>query len=239
MKLAEFLKQLKNDHTTNYVVVCPDLLGLRQYLPKVLASGASEEDIHVVDAKTLNADGVRMLEAEANRAPRGSSNKNHFFIFSGHVMSGSLAAPLLKVMEEAKRARFIVQLQEETRATRALCSRLTKVSLAFMTRDAVVGNLQRKNVDVAAVDRFGLYDGTLEGTEQAIGMRDAVVSARREMKRGARGLAVALNGEVVNSLAFTRAWGDKMTEDEKRFLDRRDTEDRRRIVVLQVLARAS
>lgn len=239
MKLGQFLQQLKNDHTSNYAVVCPDLLGLRQHLPKALAAGASEEDIHVVDAKVLNADGVRLLEEEANRAPRGSSNKTHFFIFSGHVLSSALVAPLLKVMEEAKRARFIFQLQEETQATKALCSRMTRVRLAFMSKDVVIGNLQRMNVDVGAIDRLNLYDGTLEGTAQAIGMRDAVVSARREMKRGARGLAVALNGEVVNSLAFTRAWGDKMLEEEKRYLGRRDTEDRRRIVVLQVLSRAS
>lgn len=237
MKIQTFMKLVGAPGRTNYFVVAPDDLGLSLLLTKVLEPIACAEDVHFVEAGGLTKDAARELEKEARLAPRGSSELTHFYIWGSQRLPVDSVGPLLKAVEEAKYARFVFQAQVVSRKLRTLMSRCQVVSLSFLSRKVVLGNLRAMSQDARTVEQQDLYDGTLQGTIKALQMKDSLAAIVRELKRGTRGLTVALAPDVIGSSAFPAALGPFLTEGEREFLARSDTPERRKLVLFLAASR--
>lgn len=237
MKIQTFMKLVGQTGRSNFFVICPDDLGLNLLLTKVLEPIAVQEDVHFVEAGGLTKDAARELERDARLAPRGSSELTHFFIWGAQRLSVDSVGPLLKAVEEAKYSRFLFQAQVVSRKLHTLMSRSQIVSLPFLAKKVVLGNLRAMNMDAKMVDQAGLYDGTLQGTMRALQMKDTLASINRELKRGPRGMTAALVPDVIGSLAFVSALSPHLTDEERRYLGRQDTPERRKLVLFLAMAR--
>lgn len=237
MDVQKFLKRVVQDSETNFFVVCPDNLGLLSLLQGVLVSVANAEDIHSVPASALVKERVQQLEKDAHLGPRGSSERTHFFIYGMKDLPVESAGPLLKTVEESKFARFIFQTQAPRRKLSTIRSRCQIVQLPFLTKRVVLGTMKARDKDALTADRLGLYDGTLDGTEKALGVKDTVADIRRELKKGFRGLVTLLSDEMINSLVFRQVVWPEMTDSEREFLERWDNPSRRRLVAFLVSRR--
>lgn len=237
MNVQTFLKLVAQPERTNFFVVCSDDLGLSLLLQKVLESIAVAEDIKFVSAEGLTKASARNLEKEARLAPRGSSSLTHFFIWGAQKLPTDSVGPLLKAVEEARYARFIFQTQVQLKKLTTLMSRSQVIRLPFLSRKMVLGNIRAMNLDAKTVDQQGLYDGTLQGSIRALQAKDTIAAIHRELKRGPRGLAAAMTQEVIGSLVFVSAISPFLSRAELRFLERGDTPDRRRIVLLLAMSR--
>jgi len=222
---------------TNYLVICSNTLGLNTFLSKVLSKQAAQEDIYFHDAASITVEKARQIERESRLAPRGSSKFTHFFIYNLQNIPQGSAQPLLKVAEEAKYARFIFQTQFLPRKVRTLMSRSVVLSLPFMPKSVVLANMKAMNLDAKMADQLNLYDGTLGGTIAALQMKDALTNIRRELGRGPRGFAALVNPETIGSLAFMPAMDAVLTEEERFYLKRGDTPDRRKLALFLVTER--
>jgi len=222
---------------TNYFVVCPDDLGLRMLVKIPLRKIATPKDVEFFAGKKFTKDKARKLERDARKAPSGGSKYQHFIITELQKIPTESVGPLLKVVEEARWSRFVFQAQHVPRRVRTLMSRSRVVRLPFLSRKVVLGNLRTLQYDAKTADERGFYDGTLEGTIKSLNMKDLVLELRKEVKKGMLSLPWLMTTEVVNSLAFRHAMYDFMTVGERGYLEVEDTEDRRRLVLYQVLTR--
>lgn len=238
MILQQFLKVIAQQPGSNFFVTAPTNLGLTMMIQGALSGVANKEDVYFHAAETLTKEKVLQLEREARLAPRGSSKHSHFYVYGCEVLPRSSIGPLLKVVEEARFARFIFQAQGEQGFLGTIKSRCSEVSLPFLSKRVVMGNLKALNYDTLAVERLGLYDGTIEGTVKALATKDTTMEIRRELERGARGAAVLLDDEVVQSPALVGILREKATREERSFLARGDTESRRRLVLFLASRRA-
>lgn len=237
MKIQEFLKLVGEPGRTNYFVVCPDDLGLNTLLPKALRRLASPEDYRAVDATDLTKERARQLERECRLAPRASSDHTHFFVSRLQKLNSESVGPLLKAAEEAKYARFIFQAQFVPRKIQTLMSRSSVVRLPFLSKSIVLANIKAMNYDAKTVDHLNLYDGTLGGTVKALQMKDTMLSIRREMSNGMKGLPAMMGTEVLNSLAFEQGTADFFLPEEQAFLRRSNSLTRKKLVVFLALSR--
>lgn len=237
MKIQDFLKIVGQRGRLNYFVLCPDELGLSLLLQGALSAIAVPEDIHFHDAEGITKEKARQIEAEARLASRGGSELQHFFIYSLQKLPADSTGPLLKAVEDARYARFIFQAQSTPRKIHTLMSRSSVVKLPFLTKAMVLANLKAMNHDAKLADDLNLYDGTLAGTIRALGMKDTLVSIRREMSRGLRGISAVYTPEVLGSLAFESATYDFFTEKERRFLGKNPTPDRKKLALFLATSR--
>lgn len=233
----------RDQERTNYFLICPDNLGLLSLLPNALRKVAAAEDIHVFDAEGITKEKARQIEQEARKGPLAGSTYTHFFLHGLQKIHPESVGPLLKATEEARFARFVFQAQARTRKTNTLMSRSTVIQLPFLTKKAVYGNMRVKHLDAETAEDLGLYDGTLEGTIKALGMKDMLTELRRELKMGARGIAAFFgmddrgNNPLLESAAFDTALSQHMTKEEKEFLRRNPTPERKKLVLFQIAQR--
>jgi len=220
-------------------MTCPDELGLSLLLQGALAPIAAAEDIHFYDGEGITREKARQIEAEARLGARGGSELQHFFLYSLHKLPTDSVGPLLKAVEDAKFARFIFQAQATPRKIYTLMSRSAVVRLPFLSKEMVLANLKAMNHDAKTADELKLYDGTLAGTIRALGMKDTTMLIRREMAKGLRGIAGTFSEEVLGSIAFQYATYDHLTPQERRFLGRNPSDDRKKIVLFLAMGRMS
>jgi len=237
MKTSQFLKLLQQPGRTNFAAVASSTLGLTTLIPRTLQRIAAEIDIHVYSAGSLTKEKVRQIGREAMMAPRGSSDLTHFLIYDLQHIAVQSVGPLLKVVEDAQYGRFIFQTQKQVRKVSTLLSRASVVRLPFLKEQVVLGNMKELKLDAATAQRLKLYDGTLGGTIESLGMKDTLVAMQREMKAGARGLVTLLSEEYTNSLVFDRAVYDKISKAERDYLARHDDLARRKVVLYLVTQR--
>lgn len=239
MLIKTFLTLTEGGHRANYFIVAPDLLGLHLLLPRSLAKVAAKEDIHFFDAANVTKEKARQIEKESRKAPVGSSDFSYFVITGLQNLPTDSVGPLLKAVEEAKYAVFLFQAQHIPRAVRTLLSRSILVKLPFLSKKAVLGNMQTLHYDARTADDLGLWDGTLSGTIKAVSMKDTLLSIRRDMRLGARGLPSTQADDVIGSLAFETAVGPLLNPSESAFLKRDSSADRRRLAVFLASERTS
>jgi len=220
---------------TNYLVVCPDELGLSLLLQGALKKIAVAEDIQFLDAENITKAKARQLEIDARSASRGGSDLNHFFIYRLQYLPTDSVGPILKAVEEAKYSRFIFQAQNVPRKVRTLMSRSSVVRLPFLSKRVVLGNMKAMNHDARTADRMNLYDGTLGGTIKSLAGRDAIIGIQRDLKRGMRGLVGMYNPDILNSLVFDVATYNYFTEEERRYLKMAKLKDKKRYTSRQKL----
>lgn len=239
MQIKTFLTLTEGGHRANYFILAPDQLGLQLLLPRSLGKVAAREDIHFFDAASVTKEKARQIEKESRKAPVGSSDFSYFVLTSLQNLPTDSVGPLLKAVEEAKYAVFLFQAQYIPRAVRTLLSRSILVKLPFLSKKVVLGNMQTLHYDARTADELNLYDGTLSGTIRAVAMKDTLLSIRRDMRLGARGLPSTQVDEVIGSLAFDTAVGPMLSESEFQFLKRDSGPDRRRLAVFLASERAS
>ena len=231
MKIQEFLRMAQFPDRTNFFVVCSNDLGLGMLLPRSLKKIASPEDYYAYQAENITKAKAREIEAEARKAPRAGSELSHVFIAGLEKLPTDSVGPLLKAAEEARWTRFIFQAQEVPEKIHTLMSRSNVVKLPFLSKKAVLGNLQRMNYDAKTADRLNLYDGTLDGTIRTLAMKDTIVEIRRELKGGSRGVTALFQNEIVNSLALDSAVKDVILPEEREFMDREESPARTKLVL--------
>jgi hypothetical protein len=244
MRPAEFLSLMGRDQErTNYFVICSDSLGLLSLLPAALKKVAAAEDIHVFDAEGITKEKARQIEEEARKGPLAGSKHTHFFLYSLQNMPSESVGPLLKAVEEAVFARFVFQAQVRTKKTHTLMSRSSVVYLPFLSKKTVLTNMRAKHLDAKTADELNLYDGTLDGTIRALGMKDMLTELKRETKSGMRGIAALYATDekggypLLGSAAFDAAFEPLLTPQEKAYLRRNPTADRKKLVVYHALQR--
>jgi len=231
LRIQEFLRIVNYPDRTNFFVICANDLGLGMLLPRTLKKIASPEDYTAYQAENVTKAKAREIEAEARKAPRAGSQLSHVFVAGMEKLPTDSAGPLLKAAEEARWTRFIFQAQDIPEKLHTLMSRSNVVRLPFLSRKAVLGNLQRLNYDAKTVDRLNLYDGTLDGSIRTLVMKDMVIEIRRELKGGSRGLTSLFSNEIVNGLALTPAIKDKVLPEELEFMKREDNPARTKLVL--------
>lgn len=192
-------------------------------------------------AGDLTKDKARQLEADVRMAPRAGSALTHVFIYHLQKLPKESAGPLLKAIEEARYARFIFQAQTVPKHTKAIMSRCQVIRLPFLSKRVVLANMQAKAHDAKTADQLVLWDGTLDGTIQKLGMKDTLTEIRRDLRRGLRGLTSLFQVETLNSLAFHPATHELFDPDEKAYLGRaqgvEDLNARKRIALFIALSR--
>jgi len=239
VKTQEFLKLIGEPGRSNFFIVAPDDLGIGSLLMGALAPIAVPEDVYFYDAEGMSKEKARQLEQEARFASRSGSDLSHFYIYKLQRLPMDSVGPLLKVVEEARYARFIFQAQSTPRKIHTLMSRSNVVRLPFFSKKVVLGAIQSKNYDARTADELGLYDGTLDGTIAALNMKNAVMEIRRDLKRGMRGTIALMNPERTGSDAFIPAIREFLTQEERSFLRRQDSLERRQVVLFKVLRRTA
>lgn len=233
MDAGEFLKAVREDPGTNYFVATPDGAGLVILLPRVLAKIAQPEDVRIVDGAVLRADEARSIAQEARMAPIGGSTHTHFVIRRADRLSESATGALLQASEESLRARFIFlgrSLRPDT-----LASRSVRVRLPFLSKRAVLGNLQALRMDARAADEAGLWDGTLGGTARNVREGKAREQVRTALQRGVEGLNDVIH--LAESPVFDRALAEYLEPAEHAFLQREASAARRGLLAFLVLSR--
>jgi len=235
VKIQQFLNLVSKPGRTNFLVICPDELGLSLLLQGALKKLAVTEDIEFLDAENITKPKARQLEVDARKAPRGASELNHFFIYRLQHLPTDSVGPILKAVEEAKYSRFIFQAQDVPRKVRTLMSRSSVIRLPFITKAVVLGNMKAMNHDARTADRMDLYDGTLGGTIKALAGRDAIIGIQRDLNRGMRGLVGMYNVDILNSLVFDVATYSYFTEAEREYLRVGKAKDRKRYASRQKL----
>jgi len=237
MRLGEFLRLLEQKGRTNYAALASDNLGLSNLVPRTLRKIACSEDIQIFDAESLTKEKVRQIGKEVTLAPQGGSDLTHIFIRRLQVIPSGSVGPLLKVVEEARMARFIFQAQMNSRKIQTLFSRALVVPLSFLSEKAVLGNMKLMNHDALTAKNLRLYDGTLGGTIEMMGMKDTVSAFKREMTLGSRGLVGLFGEDMLNSMAFRRIYQEKLKTEEQMYLGRQDDLTRRKLIVYLVAGR--
>lgn len=241
MQLKDLGKILGQPGRTNYYVVCPDSLGLELLIDRFLSPIASQQDIHHFQAKDVTKDRAREIEVETRFHPRTGVQLTHIVMWKTQFLPAESVGPILKAVEEAKNARFIFQGQSIPKKVWTLMSRSSVVRLPFLSRRAVQVNLQARNLDTKAWQELELYDGTLAGAIEALGMKNKLMDIRRELGAGLNGIARLLKGEdLMKSDAFARAMQDHLTHEDQAFLARStqyNLIERRRLVTCLALLR--
>lgn len=245
MKIQEFLKLAGQPDRTNYFVVCPDDLGLDLLLQGALAATTAAEDLYFYDAEGVTKDKAREIEKESRTGARGGSELNVFYLYSLQKLPTDSVGPLLKAAEDAKSSRFIFQAQSTPRKLHTLMSRSAVARLPFLTKAAVLANIQKLQLDAKAVDELGLYDGTLSGAKKALGMKEQLTIIKRELDAGMKGLPALFkdvkdskNPSLLDSAALEPAIMPRLTEAERRFWNRNPSKERRKMIIFRVLMRA-
>jgi len=242
VKLTDFLRILSQPGRINYFVVCPDQLGLGSNLQRALKLTTDPIDLHFFNAREVTVEKARQIEVESRYAPRAGSNFVVFYIYGLQNLSINSVGPLLKTIEEAEYARWIFQAQFTPRKIHTIMSRCSVVKLPFMARDIALANMKDLNEDAQTADEMNLWDGTLDGTIQALGMKRQLIEIKRDLRRGSQGLASLLKEEILNGLALPHATYEFTTLREKAFLEREDTEEhtvaRKKLVLYLLCQRA-
>lgn len=218
-------------------MVCPDNLGLGILLGNVLSRQAAAEDVHFLEASTITKKLARELERETRLAPRGSSEFTHYYLYKLQGLPLDSVGPLLKTVEEAKYARFIFQSQTVPSKIRTLMSRSSVVRLPFIPKSVVLANLKIMAHDARIADQLNLWDGTLAGTITSLQMKDAKTSILREFKRGSRGFSTMMSPEILQATSFILTIEEFLSEEEKRFLRRDESQIRKKLVLLTAMER--
>lgn len=237
MKTSQFLKLVQQPGRTNLAAISSSNLGLTTLVPQALQKIAAQPDIYVYNAAGLTKEKVRQIGKESMLAPCGSSDLTHFLIYDLQFIAAQSVGPLLKAVEEAKYGRFIFQAQQHTKRISTLLSRASVVRLPFLSEKVVLGNMKEMRLDAQAAHKMKLYDGTLGGTIEALGMRDMLMEVRREMKLGVRGLVTLLTDEYMNSLVFDKAIYDKVSKGERSYLGRQNDLTRKKLILYLITQR--
>lgn len=238
MTPAEFLKALRENPCTHYYVVTPDGDGMVRLIPRVLRAIAAEPDIRVLDSASVKIAKARRLAQEVGMAPVGGGRVTHFVIWRAHTLDAATAAALLYAVEEAARGRFVFVAGRSPRgAHRPLASRCVELTLPFLSKRAVLGNLQALREDARKAAEKDLWDGTLGGTLANIREEAARSRILDAVSHGIQGLADLL--ACTDSSTFDRVLESHLTEGERHFLERESSPERRALVAFHLLARRS
>lgn len=236
MTPAEFLKAVRAQPTQHFYVVTPDGAGLDLLLPRILNALASERDVRVMDAPQITVAQARGIAREVRMAPIGGSSRTHFLIRRAHLLPSASASALLLAVEEAQRGRLVfVAGQLTLPANKVLASRCRIVRLPFLSRAAVLGNLQALHLDARTADEKDLWDGTLGGTLTNIQEGDDRPAILDALHRGLPGLPDLLSH--AETPAFDRVLREHMTAQERDFLGDTPTRARRALIAYTMLAR--
>jgi hypothetical protein len=168
----------------NVFIVAPDRLGLTDLVVDELRKVFSFSDVVSNPApRGLGAkDWVRSIEQDAHKAPRGGGERTHYFMYGMGSLPVECVGPMLKVLEESRYSRFILQSSVSCPKLSTLQSRCMTCRIPFYSRREVGGVLKCvARLDIEPMDEFDLYDGTIEGTTQALLERDDFLSVRKEL----------------------------------------------------------
>lgn len=219
-------------------MICSDELGLSYpgVLEQALKTTATE-DLYVLNAETLIKEKAREVERAAHTAASGGSELNVFFIYSLQRLPPDSVGPLLKAVEDAKSSRFIFQAQSVPDKIRTLMSRSSVVKLPFVSKQAVLGMLQRLRLDAKTADQSRLWDGTLGGTARALGMREHMAILEREISAGMAGIPALFKenergGSLVGSLALLPVLEKRLNPNDLDYIRAEPNPVRKKILLL-------
>lgn len=237
MKPSKVLEEIKKFPDRNFFILCNDQLGMTQLVPQALQKGFSSLDVVVVNAKGLTIERARQMEEEARLSPRGDSGRTHVFIYGmSQIPTGSVGA-LLKIVEESPTTRFVFQGQSPMYKDRTIRSRCVVLKVPFLSKKAVLANVQAMGLDALKVDDLGLWDGTLQGTLSKLQSHSTLASFSRELALGSKGFLNMTNPEMLQSTVFDMALADVFSEDEKRFIKQNPSLQRKTLALFTALGR--
>lgn len=238
MTPAEFLKALREFPRTHFYAVTPDTAGMVRLIPRVLRATSAELDVRILDGASIKVEQARHLAQEAGMAPIAGSTVTHFVIWRAHMLSAPVAMALLYAVEEAARGRFVFVAGRSPReAQRSLASRCVLVPLPFLSRRAVLGNLQALREDARTAAEKDLWDGTLGGTLANIREEQTRRQILNALAQGMQGLSDLV--AYAESSVFDRVLAGHLNEEERHFLERDSSPERRKLVAFHLLARRS
>lgn len=237
MRVSQFLRLLREQPGANFFAATPDGDGMVVLVPRALEPVASPRNIHLLDGRALTVDGAREVAREAGMAPKGTDSHQHFVVRRSEELTGPCAGALLLAVEDAARARFVFVASHRTPEVETLASRSTCVELPFLSRRAVLGNLQALRLDARAADEKDLWDGTLGGTAAAVRHAADHEAIRRAVASGPDGLADL--HELVDSPAFDAAMEPVLNQEERDYVARAPGPSRRMLAAFLALARRS
>lgn len=237
MRISVLLKLLEKTGDQNFFILCPDEMGLSQIIRPVILRHAQSEDIYHLEADQITKEKARQLERDARTAPRGNSEKNHFLISGLQNLPKDSTGPLLKAVEESMFSRFIFQAQRAPRKLKTLRSRSIQVKLPFLPKKTILANLQALNLDAKTADQLNLVDGTLGGAQRALATKDTMTAFKRESSSGVRGLAALFQPEMLGSLVFDQGTRGVLTLEERMFLKRDNSQERKKLMIYRALTR--
>ena len=236
MTPAEFLKALRENPRTHFYVVTPDGGGMVRLVPRILRAIAAAQDVRIVDGASLTVTLARRLAQEAGMAPVAGGAVTHFVIWRAETLGAAAAAALLYAVEESPRGRFVfVSSQIPQGALRPLASRCSRVSLPFLSKRAVLGNLQALREDARMAADKDLWDGTLGGTLaniREVNVRAQILAAIAQGMQGLPDLVAFADSPV-----FDRVLAEHLTAEERSFLERDSSPERRKLVAFSLLSR--
>ena len=238
MTPAEFLKALREQPRTHFYVVTPDGDGMVRLIPRVLRAVAAVQDVRVRDASALSLTEVRELAREAGMAPIAGGEVTHFVLWRASRLNRAAATALLAAVEESPRGRFVfVSSRVPEGPLRPLASRCSRVSLPFLSKRAVLGNLQALREDARMAADKDLWDGTLGGTLaniREVNVRAQILAALAQGMQGLPDLVAFADSPV-----FDRVLAEHLTAEERSFLERDSSPERRKLVAFSLLSRRS
>lgn len=237
MKPSKVLALLKDRPSSNIYIQCADSLGMTQLVPQALAKAFSSLDVHVVNARGLTIERARQLEEEARLKPRGSSDRTHVFIYGMSSIPTASVGALLKIVEESPTTRFVFQGQQQLVKDRTIRSRCTLVRVPYLSKKAVLANIQAMSLDAVKVEELGLWDGTLQGTIARLQAHSTLIGFTRELGLGSKGFLNLVSADMLGSQVFDTALADVLSEKEKRFISANPTANRKKLAIYVALGR--
>ncbi len=235
MKVSQLLQLLREQPGTHFFVCTPDDEGMVTLVPRALEQVASTRNVRFLDAKALTVGEARQVAWEAAMAPEGTDRQRHFVVRRTEKLSAACVGALLLAVEEAARARFIFISTHRTPETETLASRSTCVELPFLSKKAVLGNLQALRQDAKAADEKNLWDGTLGGTAAAVRHARDHDLIRKAVEAGLAGFRDLY--ALVDSPAFDAAMEAVWSQAERDFVAEAPGPSRRMLATFLALGR--
>lgn len=195
MKIAQFIAMARDNPEQNYLAECSDMLGLTTYLTREFKKIAHDQDVHVYDAKFITREKSHQIDDESRRASYGGTGYQHFIITKLQDLPAESVGPLLKTVEEAKYSRFIFQAQHVPAKVYTLKSRATAVKIPFITENGILAAIKARNLDAGEVQREKLWDGTLDGSLQALNSRLKTKEIRKKLSQKRQGMSDVYDSE--------------------------------------------
>jgi hypothetical protein len=237
MNVHDFLTLVKNGGRSNYMVVCPDNLGVTDPLViwAALAPGTAKGDVYFHNAQHINVTRAREIAREAYLKARCGSELNVYVVSSLQKLAENSVAPLMNAVEGAESSRFIFQTQSTPKKIYTLMSRSRVIRLAFTSRSAVLASMPDHDAKIVA--EFDLYDGTVSGALRDLPLKGTLTDVKAQLSKGLKGLPALFNQKVMSSGALEVALNDMLTPEEREFVRRHPEPYGKQLLVYLVCAR--